>query len=113
MGKKGFIAIIGIIFISTSLMITLPILTLSSNLRGYGRFNETLTIKHDPINQSTIQKLNLNVDVGNIEITYANPLVDYVAKIEVNIKMSGLLLNKKLYSDYFVITNETFFPLGY
>ncbi|MHA1985723.1 MAG: hypothetical protein ACW98D_03695 [Promethearchaeota archaeon] len=107
MGNKGIIAIIGIIFIDISLLITIPILSFSSNLRGYGRFNETLIVKHDPINESSIQKLNLNVEVGNIEIKYVNPPLDYVAKIEVNIKMSGLLLTRKLYSDYFVITNES------
>jgi len=47
--------------------------------------------------------LNLNVDVGDIEIRYINPPVDYYAMVEVHIEMSGNNFAGKSYPDFFEV----------
>ncbi len=100
--KSIFIGLI-IVFVGISLIITIPILTLSSGLSDYGTIDELLTFEYAPDNSSPIEKLNLNVDVGDVEIRYINPRVDYFAKIEVFIEMSSVNLAGKSYSDFFDI----------
>ena len=103
MANKSIIAIFAIVFVGISLIITIPILTLSSGLSNYGTIDKLLTFEYAPDNSSPIEELNLNVDVGDVEIRYNNPPVDYFAKIEVFIEMSGVNLAGKSYSDFFDI----------
>ena len=50
--------------------------------------------------------LNINADIGEVEIFYIYEPVDYSAKVEVKIGMIGSGLAKKTYSDYFNIVWE-------
>ncbi|KKM91329.1 hypothetical protein LCGC14_1229550, partial [marine sediment metagenome] len=101
MANKSFVVIFLIAFVGISLIITIPILTLSSSLSNYGTIDEVLTFKYAPDNSSPIEKLNLNVDVGDVEIKYITTPVDYYAKIQVDIEMFGQYIAGKQYSEYF------------
>jgi len=103
MANKSIIAIFAIVFVGISLIITIPILTLSSGLSNYGKIDELLTFEYAPDNSSPIEKLNLNVDVGDVEIKYVTTPVDYYAKIQVDIEMTGQLIAGENYSDYFSV----------
>jgi len=103
MANKSILVVFLIVLLGISLIITIPILTLSSGLSNYGTIDELLNFEYAPDNSSPIEKLNLNVDVGDVEIRYINPPVDYFAKIEVFIEMSGVNLAGKSYSDFFDI----------
>jgi len=103
MANKSIIAIFVVILVSISLIISIPVLTLSSGFSNYGKIDELLIFEYAPDNSSPIEKFNLNVDMGNVEITYINPPVDYFAKIEVFIEMNGVNLAGKSYSDFFDI----------
>ncbi|MEE9376439.1 MAG: hypothetical protein V3V33_00200 [Candidatus Lokiarchaeia archaeon] len=107
MANKSIIAITLIVIISFTFIITIPILTLSNGLSNYGTIDEFLTIEYAPDNSSPIEKLNLNVDVGDVEIKYIDPPVDYFVKINVNIEMVGSDLAGKSYTDYFYLDGQT------
>ncbi|MHA2008591.1 MAG: hypothetical protein ACW99E_15900 [Promethearchaeota archaeon] len=103
MANRSISAIIIIVFVGFSFIITIPILILSCNFPNYETIDELLTYEYAPDNPSPIEKLNLNLDVGNVEIKYITTPVDYYAKIIVEIEMLGQLVEGKEYSDYFSI----------
>ncbi|MFX1571451.1 MAG: hypothetical protein ACFFB0_01780 [Promethearchaeota archaeon] len=101
MVKKSIIVIIPIIIIGFSLIIVAPITILSTNILSYEMINESLIFKYYPKSPTSTEKLNLNVDVGDIKIYYISPPVDYYMKIEVNIDIVGHNLEGDSYTDYF------------
>ncbi|GAH03061.1 unnamed protein product, partial [marine sediment metagenome] len=98
MANKSIIAIFVVILVSISLIIAIPVITLSSGFSNYGRIDELLTYEYAPDNSSPIEKFNLNVDMGNVEIKYVTTPVDYYVKIQVGIEMNGQLVAGKKYS---------------
>jgi len=103
MARNVISAIAIMILIVFSFIIAAPITFLSVGLSSYGKINKFLTYKYAPISPPYLDKLNLYVAVGNIEIQYIDPPVDYDAKIDVSIEMIGPNLVGKNYSDYFNI----------
>ena len=106
MANKSIIAIVVIVFVGISLIVTIPILILSSGLSNYGMIDEFLTYKYAPNNSSPIENLNINAEVGDIEIKFVDPPVDNLAMIEVNIEMVGQNVAGKSYLDYFIVVWE-------
>jgi len=51
-----------VILVSVSLIISIPVLTLSSGFSNYRKIDELLTYEYAPDNSSPIEKLNLNVE---------------------------------------------------
>ena len=108
MANKSIIAIFAVILVIISLIIAIPVLTLSSSFSNYGTIDELLIFEYAPDNSSPIEKLNLNVDMGNVEIKYVTTPVDYYVKVQVDIEMAGQSIAGKKYSDYFsVVWNNT------
>lgn len=105
MVNKTLVALFIMVSFGLSLIISVPILTLSIQLSTYDviDFTDDSSI-YNPTNASPVEKLNVYVEYGDIEIKYVSPLVNYFAKIKVNIEMSGLHLSGKNSSDYFDIT---------
>ena len=102
MAKKNILAVFLIVFLSLSLIVSIPIFTLSIQLSTYEVIAETDdSFIYAPSNSSPVEKLNIYAEYGNIEIKYVSPLVDYYAMIEVNIEMSGKNLAGKNYKDFF------------
>ncbi|MFX1325022.1 MAG: hypothetical protein ACFE8N_08695 [Promethearchaeota archaeon] len=103
MAKKCIIGVILLVIVGFNLIIIGPIPLLSIKLSSYGSIEKFLPYSYEPDSPSSIELLNLNIDVGNITINYIDPPVDYHVKIDVYIIMSGSHLAGKLYSDYFNI----------
>jgi hypothetical protein len=104
--RKRIPRLVGIILVIISLIVIIPIYFLSTGLSKYGRIDENPKYEFDQTDSSPIKILNLNVDVGNIDIKYVNPPVDFVVKIEVDIEMNGILTYGESYTDYFSLTDE-------
>ena len=114
MVNKNNIAAFVMVLLSFSMIFSIPIVFLSDRLSTYGIINESLLFEYVPDTPSSIEKLYLNVDVGNIEIRYIEPPVDYYAMIEVNIIMSGANSAGKSHKDYFNISwNKTHSPANF
>jgi len=103
MANKSIIAIFVVILVGISLIIAIPVLTFSSSFSNYGRIDESFIYRYAPEDSSPIEKLNLNIDIGDVEIKYVTTPVDYYAKIQVEIEMNGHLVAGKKYSDYFSV----------
>ncbi|MFX1407909.1 MAG: hypothetical protein ACFFC9_11200 [Promethearchaeota archaeon] len=102
MANKSIIAFILIIIITFNFILILPIAFMSIQFSSYDIIDESLSYEYVPDTPSSIEKLYLNVDVGNIEIRYVSIPVEYYVKIDVNIEMGGANVKGKLYSDYFI-----------
>ncbi|MFX1583007.1 MAG: hypothetical protein ACFFDL_00320 [Promethearchaeota archaeon] len=100
--KTGIIIIIIIVF-GIALIISIPALIISTTLLPYGIIDESILFYYNPGNSSFMESLNINADVGEIDIKYINEPVDYCAKVEIEIEMLGLGLAGKTYLDYFNI----------
>ena len=87
MGNKGLVAIILIFIIGISLVISIPILIFSSALLPYAKINQTINYFYKSSESSEIEILNLNIDVGNIEISYVYPPVDFDVMVKINFEM--------------------------
>ena len=86
------------------MIIYIPIILLSTGFSPYMRVKGAPESQEYIIsNSSGIYKLNLNVDVGDIEISYTYNPVDYHAKIEVITEMVGQYLNSNNFDDYFTV----------
>jgi hypothetical protein len=109
MAIKRNIPLVIIIIVGFSLIITIPIFTLSINLSDYDTYEDSLSIMHFPSNASEIQSLNVYSEIGDVVINYfePGPNLPHAAILEVNFMMSGKTLSNKDYSDYFIIVNET------
>jgi len=73
---------------------------------SYGLYKGINTFGRDSWTSTTFSGRVSHVDVGNIEIKYIYPPVDYEAKIDVSIEMIGQNLTGKTYLDYFNIVWE-------
>lgn len=104
MAKKSVISILLIILVTICFVFTIPILYLSNSFSTYDILNEPLSFYYTSDAPTSIEKLYLNVDVGDIEIKYIDPPVDYLVKVDVNIEMSGEILAGKSYDDFLYIT---------
>ncbi|MFX0039103.1 MAG: hypothetical protein ACFFCY_10295 [Promethearchaeota archaeon] len=102
--KKRIIGIILIVITGCSLIIFVPIQIISIHLSSYSTINEFSCFKYKPSSPSSIEKLYINSDVGNVEIRYIDPPVDYYALIDVNIVLNGQKVAGKSYGDYLNIT---------
>ncbi|MFX0164780.1 MAG: hypothetical protein ACFE9V_05615 [Candidatus Hodarchaeota archaeon] len=103
MANKSIIAISIIVILGFSLIITFPIVFLSTTLAPYGIIHGGISFKCAPDNISSIEELNLNIDIGNIQINYVDPQVEDAVKIDVNFDVIGSDVAGKSYSDYFSI----------
>jgi len=115
LANKAIKSISIMVVICFSLIISIPMVILSTTLSHYGRIIESVTFYYKPLNSSIIEELNIISDLGNIEIEYIDPPVDYFVKIDVNIEMVGSGLAEKIYSDYFDINegNITGSPIDF
>ena len=104
MANKNIIAFTTIAIIIFSFILTVPITIISFGLSSYDIIHESISYEYAPQSSSSIEQLNINADIGNIEIMYIDPPVNYFAKINVNIEMAGSGLAGKNYDDYFNIT---------
>ncbi|MHA2185043.1 MAG: hypothetical protein ACXAAI_08595 [Promethearchaeota archaeon] len=103
MAKKNILVMFLTVLITFSLIIAVPIASLSVKLSTYGRIKKLLTFEYNPPSPSSAEKLILNIVKGDIKIRYISQPVDYFVKIEVNLEMSGPSLAGKNYTDYFDI----------
>ncbi len=103
MEKKSIIGITSIIIFGFSLIMTIPIAFLTIVLSPYGVIDESYSFIYQPSSPSSVEKLFITADVGNVEIRYIDPTDDYYALIDVDFMMSGAKLARKSYEDYFDI----------
>ena len=110
MAKKGIFGILGIflvIILAFSVIIIIPILSISNNFSSYKLIEAHPTYNYEPSTPSSVEHLIVSADVGNVEIKYVDPPVDYHALVEVHIEMSGANLVEKSCEDYFKILWNT------
>jgi len=88
------------------IIIPISILSIHFTLSGYDDIDKQLTYPYYSNNSSEIQALDLDIEVGDIEVRYIDPSVDYLVKVEVNIEISGTNIAGKSYKDFFDITPE-------
>jgi len=103
MANKTIKALIIVITISFSIIVSVPILILSTALSSYGRISKSLFYYYNPSEPTFIKELNINADIGEIEIRYITESSEYYAKVEVKIEMLGEGLASKSYLNYFKI----------
>ena len=104
MANKSILVVFLIVFLGISLIVTIPIFTISIQLSTYDVIEITdNSFIYAPANSSPIEKLNIYAELGDIEIKYVSPIVNYFAMIEVKIKMSGNNLAGKDYKDIFEV----------
>jgi len=106
MANKAITAIIIMLIICFSLIISTPMVILSTILSPYGSISKEIPFYYKPSSPSIMDELNINTDLGNIEIKYITEPVDYCAKLELKIEMIGSGLAGKSYFDYFNIVWE-------
>jgi len=95
---KTILIIINIFF--ALIIISIPTFILLAEYSNYSRIDEFLTYIYSSTTHPLKRKLNLNADIGLININYITHPVDYLVKIDVNIEMAGPNLNGKSYLDF-------------
>jgi len=103
MANKITLAISIIVIFGMSLIISIPIFIISTTLAPYGKIEESIPFYYKPNNSSFMKELNINTDIGEVEIGYTYEPVDYSTRVELNLEMLGSGLAEKSYFDYFDI----------
>ncbi|NHJ20988.1 MAG: hypothetical protein EAX91_08605 [Candidatus Lokiarchaeota archaeon] len=101
--KRTLYVIVLMSIIGFGLVIAIPFSVLSFSFSSYDSIDKTLVYEYLSDSPSDGESLYLNIDYGNVIIDYIDPPVDYLVKIEVNIRMGGAGLVGKEYSDYYNI----------
>lgn len=97
--KFKTIFVLNLIFIFT--IISIPSFVIFAEFGNFNRIDESLTYTYSSTTPPFKRKLNLNIDVGIIDIKYSTNPVDYLVRIDVDIEMAGPNLNGKSYLDFF------------
>jgi hypothetical protein len=102
MTRREVIAIIIMIVFGFSIIISIPIILITLGFSPY------ISVDHQEygefiFNSSAIIDLNIEIDVGNVDIKYTYEPVDYHARVDLNIEMIGQNIPSKNYIDYFDI----------
>jgi len=104
MVKKAVLVSSILIIFGVSILVSVPIIILSTGFSPYINVEGIPEpFEYVASNTAGIHKLELNVDVGNIEIQYTTTRVDFLAKIELNIEMVGQNLVGESFDNYFII----------
>lgn len=104
--KKSIIFLAISIILGFCILILAPIRIISSDLSSYGKIEDEFSIIYAPSSPTSTQGLYLNVDVGDIEVRYVYPPINYVMKIEMELNMMGVNLSGKSLSDIFTISQQ-------
>jgi hypothetical protein len=99
--KYRVIFVINLIFIFT--IIGIPSFLIFAEFGNFNRIDKSLAYTYSSPTPPIKKKLNLNLDVGTINIKYTTLPVDYLIRIDVEIEMAGPNLNGKSYIDFFNI----------
>jgi len=91
------------IVLGFGILIYIPINIISIDLSSYGKIEQTVSHIYAPSSPTSTQDLNLAIDVGDIEIKYAYPPINYIMKIDMVLQMVGINLSGKSFSDIFTV----------
>jgi len=73
-----------------------------------GSIDDSFTFYHTSGSPSPVEQLSLNADIGNFDIRYNTSSTPYLAKVEVSIKISGLFMAGKTYTNFFTVNTSWF-----
>jgi hypothetical protein len=103
---KTILIIVNLIFVFS--IISIPTIVIFAEFADYSKIDRSLTYKFSSEPAPLEKELNINADLGIIDITYITEPVDYIIKIKVSIEMAGPNLNGKSYTDFFSIGWDNF-----
>ena len=67
----------------------------------HGVFPYKNTYYYNPETPSPIERININCDIGSIQIKYNKTPTDYYAQVDLDIKIKGILVEGKSFQDFF------------
>jgi hypothetical protein len=76
-----------------------------------GSLSNEFTFAYDPSSPAPIESLNLNADIGKININYNTTNTSLYAYIAVHLEISGLFMSGKSYTDFFATNDSWWNPL--
>ena len=84
------------------LIITIPIIIISYTLLPYNiiHYSKEYNSYQDP---TTVDILNIDVDIGDVEVIYISYAIDFSVKIDIEFELSGIILKGVTFSDFFSI----------
>lgn len=99
---KSLKSVIIISCLATILITTIPIVILSYTLLPYDiiNYSEHYYSYEDP---SFIDKLNIDIDIGNVSIKYVPHPVEFAVQIDLEFIMGGIDLKDKSFADFFEV----------
>ena len=105
---RKFRTISFIYFIFIFSILSIPSLVIFAEFANFSRIDKSLTYIYSSSTPPFEKELNLNTDVGIIDIKYTTQPVDYLIRIDLKIEMAGPNLIGKSYLDFFNIVWENF-----
>ncbi|MFX1380415.1 MAG: hypothetical protein ACFFA4_15120 [Promethearchaeota archaeon] len=67
----------------------------------WGAIDYENTYYYEPTSPSSIERININSDIGSILINYNQTPTDYYAKVDLKIHIEGILVEGSSFSDFF------------
>lgn len=99
---KSLKCVIIIVSFATILITTMPIVILSYTLLPYDIINYSKQY-YSYEDSSFIEKLNIDIDIGNVSIRYVPQPVDFAVQIDLKFIMGGIGLKDKLFANFFEV----------
>ena len=104
MERKNPIIFSLFIILGLGLIILLPVNVLTENLRSYGEIEKKISFSCNPINISKLGGLKIESCLGDVDIEYEYPPLEYAIKVDISVNMAGKGLASKSYLDFFNIS---------
>jgi len=98
---KTILFVIYVFFVFT--IISVPSFILLAKFSNFSRIDESLTYSYSSTAPPLNSELNLNADIGIVNINYISQPVDYIIRVDVNIEMGGPNLDGRSHLDFFNI----------
>ncbi|MFX0006531.1 MAG: hypothetical protein ACFFA7_16440 [Promethearchaeota archaeon] len=67
----------------------------------WGEINYENSYSYKPSSPSSIERININSDIGSVHIRYNETPTDYYAKLDLDIHIAGILVEGSSFSDFF------------
>ncbi|MFX0023271.1 MAG: hypothetical protein ACFE9S_13170 [Candidatus Hermodarchaeota archaeon] len=67
----------------------------------WGEIDYENTYTYEPSSPASIERININSDIGNVRIRYNETPTNYYAKLDLDIHIEGILVEGSSFSDFF------------
>jgi hypothetical protein len=94
--------------------VSIPTFIFLAEFSNFSRIDESLTYIYSSSTPPFNKELNINTEIGIVDVKYVHQPIDYLVRIDIDIEMTGPNLDGKSYLDFFnIVWENTTSPVNF